>query len=104
MHIANFKEKSIPNLKDDEENNVERFEEEFCLFYVAVTRARKNLNLYTSFLNDDFDPKPNKLSRFIKNMYLNSKEKYFNFKITGVDSELKYKEGLYNKLKEAYGH
>lgn len=103
VHIANCKEKSIPNLKDDEENNIERFEEEFCLFYVAVTRARKNLNLYTSFLSDDFDPKPNKLSRFIKNLYLNSKEKYFNFRILGVESESKYKEGLYNKLRESYG-
>jgi DNA helicase-2/ATP-dependent DNA helicase PcrA len=103
VHILNLKEKSIPNLKDDEENNIERFEEEFCLFYVAVTRARKHLNLYTSFLNDDYDPKPNKLSRFIKNIYLKNKEKYFNFRILGVDSESKYKEGLYNKLRESYG-
>jgi len=103
VHIANLKEKSIPNLKENEEDDIERFEEEFCLAYVAVTRARKSLNMYSSFLNDDFDPKPNKLSRFIRDMFLVSKEKYFNFKILDVDSEYKYKDNLYNKLKEVYG-
>lgn len=97
VHIANFNENSIPNLKPEDENNQIRIEEEFCIAYVAITRAKKHLRMYMSFMNGIHQyAKPNKLSRFLKEIFKESKENYFTFNILDVESRHLYKEKLYN--------
>jgi len=103
VHIANFCENSIPNLKKEEEENQSRIEEEFCLAYVAITRAKKRLNMYMSFLSDSYGNSPNKISRFLKETFRTTKENHFNFRILDVESESNYKSALYNKLRTIDG-
>lgn len=102
VHIANFCENSIPNLKEHDEGDLSRLEEEFCLAYVAITRAKKRLNMYMSFLSDSYGNAPNKLSRFLKETFGKTKERFFNFRILDVSSESNYKESLYNKIRATY--
>jgi DNA helicase-2/ATP-dependent DNA helicase PcrA len=100
VHIANFNEQSIPNLRDKDEHNEARIEEEFCLAYVAITRARKKLRMYMSYMNGNHSQaKANKMSRFIKEIYKSSNERYFTFRALDLDTpESIFKERLYNKL------
>ena len=104
VHIANFNEKSIPSLRAGEEEDINRIEEEFCLAYVAVTRARKKLRMYMSYMNGQHaQASPNKISRFIREVFISSKEKYFSFRALDQDySESLYKENLYNKMRAKY--
>ena len=84
------------------ENDLDRIEEEFCLAYVAVTRAKKFLKLYMNH-QDERMGGPTKLSRFFKDMYRTSKEKFFTLKVLDVNSPSNYKETLYYKLRAKYG-
>ena len=99
MHIANFNENSIPYIKEEEENDVARIEEEFCIAYVAITRAKSYLRMYMSFMNGSYqNARTNKLSRFLKESYRSTKENYFTFRVLDTFNEHSYKEKLYNKL------
>jgi len=103
VHIVNMQEYGIPYLSPEDEKDAGRFEEEFCLAYVAATRARKKLNMYMQFMNSNnsySSAKPNKMSRFIKEMYKNSKERFFNFIVLDVNDDKSYKENLYLKLNQ----
>jgi DNA helicase-2/ATP-dependent DNA helicase PcrA len=104
VHIANFNENSMPYLLEKEEKNKERIEEEFCLTYVATTRARKKLKMYMAYKNGTHaQAKTNKLSRFIKELYKKTQEKYFTLRmLDGNCSELILKEKLYNKVNETF--
>ncbi|MDB4330168.1 ATP-dependent helicase [bacterium] len=102
VHIANFHEGSLPNLKAEDEGDSERLEEEFCITYVAITRAKKYLRLYMSH-QDERMGGGTKLSRFFKHIYRTTKDKFFTLRVLDVISESNYKESLYTKLRVKYG-
>jgi len=98
VHIMNMNEFGIPFLKAEDEGDVARLEEEFCLAYVAITRARKKLRMYMQFMNGQHDwAKPNKMSRFIKEVYRVHQEKYFSLRVLDVEDEDNYKQMIYLK-------
>ena len=101
VHIMNMNEYGIPFLKPDDEGDVSRLEEEFCLAYVATTRARKKLRMYMQFMSGQYDwAKPNKMSRFIKELYKTTQEQHFTFRVLDVPDEASYKQSLYLKIME----
>ena len=98
VHIMNMNEFGIPFLKPDDEGDVSRLEEEFCLAYVATTRARKKLRMYMQFMNGQHDwAKPNKISRFIKEVYKTTQEQFFTLRVLDVENEAQYKQMIYLK-------
>ena len=103
VHIVNFCENSMPMLRGDDEGDLMRVAEEFCVTYVAVTRAKKRLNMYMSFFSDSYDRKPNRISRFLRPNYIKYKEKFFNLRVFDVPSESNYKQQLYNNMISKYG-
>ena len=99
VYIANLNELGIPYIKEDEEKDLDRLEEEFCLMYVACTRARKYLRMYMQFMSGQGDwARTNKVSRYIKEMFKAHKEKYFRFRVLDVENEETYKEMLWKKV------
>jgi len=91
----------IPFLKAEDEGDVGRFEEEFCIAYVATTRARKKLRMYMQFMSGQHDwAKPNKISRFIKEIYKTTQEQYITFRVLDVPDEDHHKQMIYLKVKE----
>jgi DNA helicase-2/ATP-dependent DNA helicase PcrA len=104
VHIANFNENSMPYITEKEEKNKEKIEEEFCLTYVAITRARKKLKMYMAYKNGNHaQAKTNKLSRFIKEIYKKTEERYFILRmLDGNCPESLLKEKLYNKVNETF--
>jgi DNA helicase-2/ATP-dependent DNA helicase PcrA len=103
VHIANMNEFSIPFIREDEEGDPEKLEEEFCAAYVACTRAKKYLRMYMQSMNGvHYQAKPNKISRFIKEVYKNSKEQYFDFRILDIPNEQAQKDRIYRKLQQGY--
>ena len=101
VHIMNMNEFSIPFLRAEDEGDEARLEEEFCLAYVACTRARKKLRMYMQFMNGQYSwAKPNKISRFIKEIYKTTKEHYFTFRVLDVEDEDHYKNLIYQKSLE----
>jgi len=98
VHIMNMNEFGIPFLKGEDEGDDTRLEEEFCLAYVAITRARKKLRMYMQFMNGQHDwAKPNKISRFIKEVYKTHQERYFSLRVLDVEDEDNYKQMIYLK-------
>jgi len=98
VHIMNMNEFGIPFLKAEDEGDDIRLEEEFCLAYVAITRARKRLRMCMQFMNGQHDwAKPNKISRFIKEVYRAHQERYFNLRVLDVEDEDNYKQMIYLK-------
>lgn len=98
VHIMNMNEFGIPFLKPEDEEDFSRLEEEFCLAYVACTRARKHLKMYMQFMSGQLDwSKPNKLSRYIKEIYKSTQENYFTFRVLDVENEQNYKKMIYDK-------
>ena len=94
-------EKSIPFLKAEEENRPDKLEEEFCVAYVACTRAKKILRMYMEFMSGMGEwSRRNKMSRFIREVYKSTREKYFNFRVLDVSDEKLHKEMIYNKILE----
>lgn len=105
VHIANFYQGSMPQVSS--KSTEEDIEEEFCVAYVAVTRARKSLLMYMPFQKDSFNSKgdPNsttKLSQFIDKVIYKTKDEFLNVRFLDVISESKSKDNLYNKLKAKY--
>ena len=95
VHIANFNEHSMPYLKEEDEENPKRLEEEFCVAYVAITRAKKYLRMYMDHEGGKANwKKPNKVSRYIKEIFRVYKEKFFS--LTVLNSE-DIKEQLFYK-------
>jgi len=102
VHILNMNEFGIPFLKDDDEKDKLRLEEEFCVAYVACTRAISKLRMYMQFMSGSYSwAKPNKISRYIKEIYKVTQEKYFTFRVLDVDDEAQYKLRLYQKINES---
>jgi len=102
VHIMNMNEFGIPFLKAEDEGDSTRLEEEFCLAYVAVTRARKNLRMCMQFMSGTHDwAKPNKISRFVKEIYKTTQERYFNLRVLDVENESEYKRMIYVKANGA---
>lgn len=100
IHIMNVNEFGIPFLNADDEGDPSRLEEEFCLAYVACTRARKHLRMYMQFMSGNMDwAKPNKISRFIKEVYRSTQERYFTLRVLDVENEDNYKQMIYLKAK-----
>jgi superfamily I DNA/RNA helicase len=86
---------SLPFFTEEDEGNIDREEEEFCLAYVACTRAKKVLRMYMPFMTGSGSwSKTNKMSRYIKNMFLTSGEKYFNFRVLDVHDEIEFKNKI----------
>lgn len=95
VHIANMNEFSMPFLKEDELGNEEREEEEFCITYVAATRAKKQLRMYMAFTSGSGSwSKTNKISRYIKETYIATGEKFFNLRILDVADESAFKQKI----------
>lgn len=95
VHIANMNEYSMPHLSPEEDGDVAREEEEFCLTYVACTRAKKYLRMYMAFTSGSGSwTKTNKLSRYIKNVFQNTGEQYFNFRVLDVADEPAFKQKI----------
>lgn len=98
VHVMNMNEFGIPYLKEEDEGDITRLEEEFCLAYVACTRARKQLRMYMQFMSGQNDwAKPNKISRFIKEVYKTTQEQFFTLRVLDVDNEEQYKQMIYLK-------
>ena len=94
-----FDDELIEDLEEDEkpeeEEDLERLEEEFCLMYVGCTRAKKSLKMYMQYMAGTAEwSQRNKISRFIKQVYATSKEKYFTLKVLDVTSDTDFKKKL----------
>ena len=101
VHIANFMEHSMPFLKDEDNEKEDRLEEEFCIAYVAITRAKKYLRMYMEHAsNRGTWIKENELSRYISEIYKNFKESFFTLKVLDVTDENLYKYKLFESLSE----
>lgn len=99
VHVVNMNEFSMPYIKADEEDDPARFEEEFCLTYVACTRAKKSLKMWMQYQTGTAEwATRNKISRFIKDVYARSGEQYFTLRALDISDEASFKEILYKKL------
>jgi len=102
VHIANMNENSIPYIDNSSENNESKLEEEFCLAYVAATRARKNLRMYMQFTSGNYaGARVNKMSRFIKNLIKQTGEEFLTLRVLDVPNENHYKLNLLQKIKNS---
>lgn len=98
VHIANMNEYAIPFINADEEGNTSKLEEEFCVAYVACTRAKKSLKMYMQYTTGTNTwSRTNKISRFIKEVYKKTKEQYFILRALDTADELAFKENIYRK-------
>ena len=101
VYIANVNEYALPYIKEDEEGDPSKLEEEFCLMYVGCTRAKNKLKMYMQFrVGLAFEARPNKISRFIKEIYRTTKENHFILRVLDVQNESMYKEIIYKKCCE----
>lgn len=95
VYLANVNEFSVPFLTPEDEGDDERMEEEFCIMYVACTRAKKHLRMYMAFRTGSGDwTRANKISRYISEVYKKFGEKYFTFRVLDVTNEVDYKQKL----------
>lgn len=98
VHIVNFNEKSMPFLKGDDEDNASRLEEEFCISYVAVTRAIYNLRMYMQYRSGlDDNTCANKMSRYIVNMLKKYGENYMEVCFKDVEDPMSYKKRFFKE-------
>ena len=58
--------------------------------------------MYMSYYGDIPGSKPNRLSRFLKDVYARTGEQLFNIRALDIQSESNYKEALYNKVREEF--
>lgn len=100
VHIANMNEFAIPFIGPDFEGDENKLEEEFCLAYVASTRAKKNLRMYMQFMNGNYQgARPNKISRFVKELLRTTGEQHMTLRVLDVPNELNYKHNLMAKIR-----
>jgi len=96
VHVTQCIEFSIPFIKQEEEGDETRLGEEFCIFYVACTRAKNHLKMYMPYRSQRGQYNfVNKLSRYIRNLYNSSKEQFFTLKCLDVPSEERFKEDVF---------